>query len=119
MTAELIEAELSPEDDKLLRIRWRITLTESAGLDVKINYIRQDLWNRDFDQFERTEFGFEKVKEACGTNVVDKNSQWQCDVRFDINSTNFEGFLRLRVALVDERDNNIILDYLLPFYALG
>ncbi len=117
MVADLIEIEFSPDDDLLLRSRWRITLSETGGVRAKINFVRQDIFNRDFDQFERREFGFVALAERCGTSFVPANGEWVCDVRFDFNSTNFQGILVITVGLVDDNDHPITLMFTVPLFA--
>jgi hypothetical protein len=109
MTIERFEPILSPQRDKFLRFLWDIRLTEKAGVGAEVNFIRQELWNRDYDQYERSEVGFSEVPLVCGTNELAALSEWRCKVPFDINSSNFEGFLRLTVSLYDDNDHPIVL----------
>jgi hypothetical protein len=109
MTIDRFEADPSPERDKLVRFTWDIRLTETAGVGARVNFIRQEIWNRDFDQYERSEIGYDEVPEVCGTNELVGNSEWQCRVPFDFNLNNFEGYLRLIVSLFDDNGHSIPL----------
>ena len=109
MTIEGLEAGRSPERNKLLRFTWDIRLTETAGVGARVNFIRQEIWNRDFDQYERSEIGYDQVPEVCGTNELVGSSEWRCKVPFDFNITNFEGYLRLIVSLFDDNGHSIPL----------
>lgn len=109
MTIEGLEASRSPERNKLLRFTWDIRLTETAGVGARVNFIRQEIWNRDFDQYERSEVGYDQVTEVCGTNELVGSSEWRCKVPFDFNISNFEGYLRLSVSLFDDNDHPIPL----------
>jgi hypothetical protein len=109
MTIDRFEAVLSPERDKLVRFLWDIRLTETAGVGARVNFIRQEIWNRDFDQYERSEIGYDQVPEVCGTNELVGSSEWRCKFPFDFNITNFEGYLRLIVSLFDDNGHSIPL----------
>lgn len=109
MTIDRFEADPSPERDKLVRFTWYIRLTETAGVGARVNFIRQEIWNRDFDQYERSEIGYDQVQEVCGTNELVGSSEWQCTVPFDFNLNNFEGLLSLTVTLYDDNGHLILL----------
>jgi hypothetical protein len=111
-----VEPELSPVEGKRFRFTWFITLREAAGVSARVTLLRQDIWNRDFDQMERTDITGDEIVGVCGTDQLPKGSEWQCRVPFDFNLSNFEGLIRLTVALHDEFDNPIVKQVNVPLF---
>jgi hypothetical protein len=114
-----VEPELSPVRGMRFRLTWHITLTETAGVGARVSILRQEIWNRDFDQYERTEIGENEIPGVCGTRILHAGSEWQCRAPFDFNLSNFEGLIRLTVALYDDFDNLIVLTINVPLSETG
>ena len=114
MFVEFLGGGPSPEPSRFARITWGINLIESAGVDARVSFVRQELWNRDFDQYERTEYGVERLEEQCGTRVVAAKSSWRCELPFDFNLSNFEGQIRISVGISDARGNESVLTFESP-----
>jgi hypothetical protein len=114
LRVDRVEGELSPVKGKRYRLTWHTTLIEAAGVGARVDSAVQEIWNRDFDQYEKSQLDGSELQEICGTDVLKAESEWACRIPFDFNLSNFEGLIRLTITLHDDFDNRIVLRVNVP-----